>query len=442
MRSIKLKSNIIKIKDLLLIENIIIPEYQRPYKWTIKNVNQLIDDIILFSDKSAYRLGTIVFHNDENKNNIVDGQQRYITIILLFKAILKNETLVDKYNKEYSKNKIIINSELKFQNDTSKDNIQRNYKEIERRVAEFDEKLVYFILSKCQFVKVVLSDITEAFQFFDSQNARGKDLDPHDLLKAFHLREMNEVSEIEKTYIIKDWETLNQNQLGELFNNYLFRIRSWSKGYSARFFTKNQVDMFKGISINQNTIKLEPYEKLYQMANIFVEDYNNSSHRQIDFEKLNYPFQLDQAILNGKRFFEMIAYYNIRVKKIKESENEIIELINKYDGKIRTGDKYVRILFDCALIFYMDKFGEKDLDRVIQKLFIWAYSLRLTQQTVQLASMDNYAIEGIKMFKVIREASHTKEVTSISLNNINPIKNDKTVEIVKKFKDLGYINEM
>ena len=36
-------------------------------------------------------------------------------------------------------------------------------------------------------VEVVLQDISEAFQFFDSQNARGKDLEPHDLLKAYHL---------------------------------------------------------------------------------------------------------------------------------------------------------------------------------------------------------------------------------------------------------------
>ena len=47
------KTQIIKIKDLFVKENLIIPEYQRPYKWTLKNVNQLIDDILRFKDKSA-----------------------------------------------------------------------------------------------------------------------------------------------------------------------------------------------------------------------------------------------------------------------------------------------------------------------------------------------------------------------------------------------------
>jgi len=41
---------------------------------TIKNVNQLIDDILLFKDKKSYRLGTIILHKYENNNlNIVDG---------------------------------------------------------------------------------------------------------------------------------------------------------------------------------------------------------------------------------------------------------------------------------------------------------------------------------------------------------------------------------
>lgn len=47
-------------------------------------------------------------------------------------------------------------------------------------------------------------DISEAFQFFDSQNARGKALYPHDLLKAYHLREMAGVSEEETEKLSKD----------------------------------------------------------------------------------------------------------------------------------------------------------------------------------------------------------------------------------------------
>ena len=81
-------------------ESLCVPEYQRPYKWTLKNVSQLIDDILRFKDKKAYRLGTIVLHKDKKDNkdryNIVDGQQRITTIILLLKAIQKNIELFNK----------------------------------------------------------------------------------------------------------------------------------------------------------------------------------------------------------------------------------------------------------------------------------------------------------------------------------------------------------
>ena len=248
---------IIKIKELVSNESLCVPEYQRPYKWTLKNVSQLIDDILRFKDKKAYRLGTIVLHKDKKDNkdryNIVDGQQRITTIILLLKAIQKNIELFNKFNSEYDK-KIekpqFKLPDLKFSNPISIKNIQNNYQELQKRVKEtnFDEHIVYFILEKCEVVYVELCDITEAFQFFDSQNARGKDLAPHDLLKAYHLREMQDVSENEKALLVKQWEGLDEEgKLASLFNNYLFRIRNWSRGKSARYFSKNDVDIFKGI---------------------------------------------------------------------------------------------------------------------------------------------------------------------------------------------------
>lgn len=99
-----LKLAITKIGDLLIgnrisqdseskpIENINleIPPYQRPYKWTAKNAIQLLDDIIEAKNqnKETYRIGTLILHFDKNsKYNIVDGQQRTVTLSLLVKAL-------------------------------------------------------------------------------------------------------------------------------------------------------------------------------------------------------------------------------------------------------------------------------------------------------------------------------------------------------------------
>ena len=79
---------------------------------------------------------------------------------------------------------------------------------------DFDEKSIWFFLEKCTLVEVVLDNISEAFQFFDSQNARGKDLEPHDLLKAFHLREMNNFStEEERKKAVEKWESMDTGKL-------------------------------------------------------------------------------------------------------------------------------------------------------------------------------------------------------------------------------------
>ena len=220
-----IKPEIITIKQLVQTENLTIPFYQRPYKWSAKNVNQLIDDILTFKNKPAYRLGTIVYHLEKEEMNIVDGQQRTITLILIGLAIQNSKMLKEKLCKaKISTPNLDKVAKLKFQNQDSKKNIRDNYFEIQRRIVDFDEDTVLFFYERCEVVKVVLSDITEAFQFFDSQNSRGVDLEPHDLLKAFHLREMIDNStELERIQTVDNWENMEQEQLKNTFSHYLFR---------------------------------------------------------------------------------------------------------------------------------------------------------------------------------------------------------------------------
>ena len=458
-----ISSEIISVRELLQNkENIAIPNYQRPYKWTTKNVNQLIDDILIHKEKSEYRLGTLVLHNHDGVFDIVDGQQRTITLTLIAHAIIQKQGKTKEEEKAL-KNFDLKRLNLSFANDISKANIQNNFKQIERRIADFDEKLIWFFLEKCTLVKVVLSDISEAFQFFDSQNARGKDLEPHDLLKAFHLREMNNFStEEERKKTVEKWESMDTAKLSKLFSQYLFRIRNWSKGNSARYFSKDDVDIFKGVSpdIKENY----PFEAMLRIAHFYVEEYNISFHRNIDKNIINFPFQIDETIINGKRFFEMIEHYQIMIDSIKSKEMSekyhILNLIKTYDGSFRTGDKYIRNLFYCGLIYYIDKFVERELEydeqkkeyyykfndrnlsKAIEKIFVWAYSLRLKLQLVGLDSVDNYALNQghsqIQLFKIIKEAIKPNEILNLQLETLKENKSSKTEKIVEQFKNLNY----
>jgi hypothetical protein len=456
-----IKPSIITVGELLLETKITFPNYQRPYKWETRHVSQLINDIITFKENPAYRLGTVVIHLEDNGAlNVVDGQQRTITLLLITKAIINKVE-----NKKIELTNFVLKQQLKqikdrmpvpqFINEISIHNIQRNYAEIERHVANFDESLIYFLFNKCEFVKCVLRDVSEAFQFFDAQNSRGKDLEPHDLLKAFHLREF---SSKEKEYLsqtLATWEDIETQELVTLFGKYLFRIKGWIKGHSSRYFSKNEVDLFKGITIGKKDDY--PYAKSLRITHFYIEKYNNSYERDIDRQVMNFPFQLDNQIINGKRFFEMIHFYNgiisnyttdfIYTLNLNEEAGEIIFAINNYDKKDRDGDQFVRTIFDCALIFYHDKFGSVEISRFIEKAFIWAYKVRLQQQSVYLSSVDNYVLEN-NIFKTINNAIsplqvlqfHIPEVIDIRIGNRDSLNYNNTFKknLIDIFKTLKY----
>jgi hypothetical protein len=182
---------------------------------------------------------------------------------------------------------------------------------------------------------------------------------------------------------------------------------------------------------------------MFRIAHFYVDEYNRSYHRNIDKNKIDFPFQIDGIIINGKRFFEMIEYYQIMIDNIKSKEMSdkypILKLIKTYEGSFRTGDKYIRNLFYCGLIYYIDKFGDKDLEKAIDKIFVWAYSLRLKLQSVRLNSVDNYALnQEHSIFKKIKEAINPTVILNLQPETLNENKSSKTDEIVVQFKKLGY----
>lgn len=431
------------------MENLSIPDYQRPYKWTEKNINQLFEDIDTHKKKRAYRLGTLVFHESDEKLNIVDGQQRTISLMLAVRALI-NERMDEKSKDPITRKDLrdalaILDKKMfepSFESLISITNLHKNYLVISRIISRpnFNEDLIDFLLHKCEVVYFILSDISEAFQFFDSQNARGRDLEPHDLLKAFHLREFSEKDEQFKSKVVSEWEKMDSDKLAKLFSNYLFRIRSWSRGSSARFFGKEQIWLFKGVNLDR--IQLYPYVKQLRIAHHFVDAYNQDYQRKIDNNYLDFPFHLDQIIINGRRFFEMIGHYQksindmqmyIDQKLTEDRARKIFETINSYEGRNRTGDRFVRSLFDSLLITYIDKFGMTELSRAIEKIFIWAWRLRLEMQVLQLATMDNYVLEN-NMFLLIKEATVPEDFLVVEF----PIMIDEKVKAtkVKPIKDL------
>lgn len=464
------EKEVLKISEVLKLKGLTLPDYQRPYKWTVRNIHQLFQDIQQHSHKKAYRLGTLVFHRDDqiaNELNIVDGQQRILTLLLTVHALIAHRR--DRIQrKDLLEQLHALDSDIedfmqgtRFSSEVSQRNLSQNFMEIRRLIShsDFTEQHIDFLLNRCEVVIFTLHDISEAFQFFDAQNARGRDLEPHDLLKAYHLREFGEHEQELKGETVAHWEALESNQLAALFAHYLYRIRRWAQGNSARYFGKNDVGAFKGVNIDR--IAHFPYVESLRIAHHYVDEYNQQYHRKIDGRHMRFPFHLDQQIINGRRFFEMASHYQHQIHvtvnaeseklcdflgtRLTEQASRILNGINSYNNRHRTGDKYVRAMFDCALIFYIDKFHTAELSLAIEKIFIWAYQLRVKQQVVQLATMDKYVLEQ-NIFIRIKNSTLPADVLSIPLRTltIEDNKNNSRMgnankdALVKLFKEMNY----
>ena len=431
-----------------------IPNYQRPYKWSARNAIQLLDDIMEArnQNKEVYRVGTLILHKDEyGKYNIVDGQQRTTTFSLLLYTLYENET-DEKSRREIA----FLNQEI-YDNAHAKYNIPNNLNAFRRRVGakkgdEADnaehirvmKKLRDFIENQCELIVVITGNISEAFQFFDSQNARGKALYPHDLLKAYHLREMDDIDEIQTEKIVKEWESISQSDLASFFGDYLYRVKEWINGKRSETLNEHNIYKFKGITKTARS----PYAQFYKSAFSYAEMVNSSAMPFVSGTRKVNAFQLNTPIIAGKPFFDYTKHYYAILKDVQDnnkfegfyiSDNEIVKTLDRY-YKNGTGNKITRLLFDTSLLLYVDRFcpesyPDKDdlelFEQFVVFAFVWAYSLRAQYEKLGWLSAQNYILEfsekinSLNIYRCIVEADTPASLLSTLADKINPIHYDK-----------------
>lgn len=435
-----LHSKITRQEDGKSIENVqlSVPDYQRPYKWDAKNAIQLLDDIIeaKSNNKEVYRVGTLILYKNNSTYEIVDGQQRTITFSLLLKAL--------------GEDKIPLLDQDVPDNPFNRRNIPKNYNAFRRRLEmktkndsekkREQDDLREYIEERCEMIVVITDDISEAFQFFDSQNARGKSLYPHDLLKAYHLREMSDVGEQETEKIVKDWEDNDQKFLARLFGNYLYRIKEWINGNRAERLNETTIYKFKGVTKSDRT----PFAQYYKSAYAYADMVNNSFMPFVSGSRKLNAFQIDAPIVAGKPFFEYAKHYLTILKDIQDNDkyegfyingNEIVKTLDTY-YKRGTGNNITRLLFDTSVLLYVDRFcpetypDKNDLDmfeRFVVYAFIWAYSLRAQYQNLGWLSAQNYIlgkaniVNSFNIYKTIKATDSPATLLSILANKISPL---------------------
>ncbi len=244
----------------------LIPDYQRPYAWGEKECQTLWDDIFTFafpendcdkfdSNNDEYFLGPIVtFKNEQNQKEIIDGQQRLTTLLLLLRAFyerygnMKNERAIKTGEKiaaciwktnefgDPDKTALKITSEVATDNEKeefltilktgdAKDKKSRyaaNYRFFQEKIKDFLDNYPDFfsylpirILQNCTLLPIEAGSQDTALRIFSTLNDRGKPLSDADIFKAQFYKFYSKLGK--KDLFIEKWKKL-ETKCNEIFH--------------------------------------------------------------------------------------------------------------------------------------------------------------------------------------------------------------------------------
>ncbi|UVJ42067.1 DUF262 domain-containing protein [Pseudomonas sp. LS1212] len=416
-----------------------IPEYQRRYCWGLDQVASLLADIEqqlqpaeATSSQAPLFLGTIILHQEPaeitgTKDQLVDGQQRCLTLVLLLQALGKIEPLAVKQ---------LLQAE--FPDSQSQQNLAANFRQIERYLAtEPGSKWqIEKLLDKLQFVVISISSIDQAFAFFDSQNTSGKRLSDFDLLKARHLRAV--VSDASVGIGCSNlWEAYERQKVGNgqrlayfLTEQILARTRFRQRGNKVddlQLVKEFAVQAPKPTADGPKTIQLSP-----PTAVSFYRDWNvshDANHAEADvftFTTLvnvngsqvaveersvsRLPLQLNQPLLGGEQFFFYIAKYTELYRQhfplditsgnstLVEPEQQnatlhgrLLQLHRAVEQGQDAGYSRLIEIWLAMLVFYLDRFAEDERFASFATLADqYVFSLRITEGSLRRSTVENH----------------------------------------------------
>ncbi|GAA8426448.1 DUF262 domain-containing protein [Helicobacter pylori] len=217
--------------------------YQRPYQWGKEQCEELLNDLFEnYEDhgEDDYFCGSLVLIQSDEGNktyDVVDGQQRLSTFILLAKVLAtlflerlteeSKDYLQESLNGRYGKkdrlnfNAIGFNSKKDFQyaltsfNDAPISNNKNNYLKnaiclknyLKKKEIEDINDFIEWLYFKVVFITITCPDADKALRIFNVLNARGLALNATDIFKGELLKH---TKEHEREEFVSRWNALSQ----------------------------------------------------------------------------------------------------------------------------------------------------------------------------------------------------------------------------------------
>lgn len=359
----------------------IIPDYQRPYAWDEDSCQTLWDDIFSFAipDNDAtkfdtsdeYFLGSIVtFENDKKQQEVIDGQQRLTTFMLLLRAFydrftkMQNQDSKDfseriasciwktnemgKPDKEHLKIDSVVATDkdkdeflsiLKTGNVNSSQTSRyaNNFRFFLKKVDDFindfpkfAEKLPARILNNCILMPIEAESQDTALRIFSTLNDRGLPLSDSDIFKAQFYQYYKQKSEDDRDEFIKDWKKLEETcekifhpitgtPMDDLFTRYMYFIRAKRDNNKSstteslrRFYERDKYSVLK---------QDDTFENLKDLAQ-FWEDITDQNRERFSEEVLKKLFILNYAPNSMWNYFISVYYLANRTEDGKLDDED------------------------------------------------------------------------------------------------------------------------
>ena len=199
-----------------------------------------------------------------------------------------------------------------------------------------------------------------------------------------------------------------------------------------------------------------PYAQFYKSAFSYADFVNSSAMPFVTGTRGVNAFQINTPIIAGKPFFDYTRHYYQILKDIQDNSqyegfyikgNLIVKTLDKY-FRSGTGNGIARLLFDTALLLYVDRFCPATyptkvdvelFEQFVVFAFVWAYSLRAQYYSLGWQSAQNYVLErngmvnSLNIYKVIADSDTPVSLLSTLADKLTPLsKSDIYHNIVKE----------
>jgi hypothetical protein len=377
-----------------------IPEYQRSYVWSKKEIKELLSDIEKHNNKQdinkpMYYLGSIILHKHDDKLSIIDGQQRITTL-----AIIQHIN---------DKNKV---PKIKYLSPSTIENIKKNHEYLEKKKSMLRE----INFSNLNVTLIVTKKEDDAYTFFETQNTGGVRLSGIDIIKAHHLREISQKGKPDEKYA-RTWE--KQKEIGTVIK-LLIKARRWAflcweDVPSDRDEIRTKESIIKDFS--KNTL-----EKSKKSAYPYI---ISTDDNYFTIKISPYKLAIRQPLANGENFIDYLEQYAELYARLFISLPDA-EICNEYYNfnkkviKIVDGTAFLKEFYEIAILCYVNKFGIDHLLEASYWIFRYAYSLRLSnRQTVRENSIPAF---------IIRKKHYLFDIILASFNH------EQLIEELKQYK--------